>query len=1146
MYGRILALFLFLLASVLPGDRPVLAQNPVPATPTSLPPDLTSALGQETVAARKAAVQAQIEALVQANLPKEDLEVTRASLEQLLKVLTALEEVFQQRATYMSHIDTLPQRLKELEAERKTLEVYKPASFPTATEQLREEYEAQLQALRTEIQEISQQTAAGEVRLAGIPRELEQRLRDRQVLEKDLLAARSKITRTGEQKSNVEIDILDFKQQLVHAEEEALQAEHEWLTKHGPFQDARLSNAQVRLQRVQQNLETIKEALSKSIRQEQSSLSHDAATIEQKLGQATDPVEAFKLTVGLKIVEIKQHTATYRQQLNQLGDLVLGQDKENAQLKQEVNRLTALVEKHSSGEGIAQRLSVVFERLRRKRLRYSEGATKRLEAQLRSLTVHMFTLDDQLYDFPQLVDSQLLKLSAALTDMTPSQREASLAKARQVLDEQRAALREQQQVLTALVQDHTKLLALQREYTQLVEESYLSVLGKMFWLRDAPVLNWDIIQESLDGGMSAMQRFHVLVKTSRTYVSTKFSGSLYVWLLVMVVFLGVPWLVYRCRRRLLQTAGAYLAMSATRGEPPGMGVGGLLVVQAALWPAYMALLAWLLGQALPQTVVQTDLTPALVSGLQMAALFLGLGLLARSVLQPQGWGQRFWALPADLCRFLRRTIVWGCVAALVFMVPSYIWYMTSGESGPAGATLARVLSLAFQMAVFVMVGVLCWQRSPLMEVVLAKSLERSGLLKRIWPLVYLLLLCGILGLMTLDGLGYRYAARFIWLRLLGSLSVLFIWRLLVVILVQRLLQRLLRTLSSVNAGAQGRQTESHPAFGRSFSIVQTLLNGLLAVVACATILELWGVSVTWLLTSPTGTDILQRVIVTACAIGVTFAIIHLSTAITEYLVRPRQSVQGVVHDPGRKLKTLAPLVQTLIKVGAVFAATLVILEQLGVSTGPILTGVGIFGLAVGFASQSLIKDVINGLFMLFEDSLSVGDVVTLRGIGGQVEKVTLRAVTIRDLSGNVHVIPNSTVDMITNMTKEYSRYLLDVGVAYREDVDTVIAMLREIDESMRRDVAFGKDMLEPLEVMGLDRFEESAVIIRARLKTRPLQQWRIGREFNRRMKKIFDERHIEMPFPHRTLHWEQPKEGMPSPIRVAMENNYPAPRQDDY
>ena len=246
-----------------------------------------------------------------------------------------------------------------------------------------------------------------------------------------------------------------------------------------------------------------------------------------------------------------------------------------------------------------------------------------------------------------------------------------------------------------------------------------------------------------------------------------------------------------------------------------------------------------------------------------------------------------------------------------------------------------------------------------------------------------------------------------------------------------------------------------------------------------------------------------------------------------------------MREAGRKLKTLAPLVQTVIRVMAIFIAALVILEQLGVDTGPVLAGVGIFGLAVGFASQSLIKDVINGLFILFEDSLSVGDVVTLRGIGGQVEKFTLRAVTLRDLSGNVHVIPNSSFDMVTNFTKDYSRYLLDVGVAYREDVDTVISTLREIDEEMRHDPEYGRDMLGSLEVLGVDRFEDSAVIIRARLTTRPIQQWRVGREFNRRMKKVFDERGIEIPFPHRTLYWGVPKEKSQPPIHVAMENHKP-------
>jgi small conductance mechanosensitive channel len=331
---------------------------------------------------------------------------------------------------------------------------------------------------------------------------------------------------------------------------------------------------------------------------------------------------------------------------------------------------------------------------------------------------------------------------------------------------------------------------------------------------------------------------------------------------------------------------------------------------------------------------------------------------------------------------------------------------------------------------------------------------------------------------------------------------------------------------------------------RYFRTVRLICNGLLGLAALVLVLEIWGVSISWLLTSPLGSQILTRVLLMALTVGGTAVVIQISKALTEYLILPRTTAQGIIREPSRKLKTLVPLMQTLIRAGAVFAAVLVILEQLNVATGPILAGVGIFGLAVGFASQSLIKDVINGLFILFEDSLSVGDVVTLRGIGGQVEKVTLRAVTIRDLSGNVHVIPNSTIDMITNMTKEYSRYVLDVAVSYREDADAVVAILREIDEAIRRDPAYGRDMLEPLEIMGLDRFEESAIVIRARLKTRPLQQWRIGREFNRRIKKVFDERGIEIPFPHRTLYWGTPKDGAPPPLRVTVEQEQPV-RQED-
>ena len=160
--------------------------------------------------------------------------------------------------------------------------------------------------------------------------------------------------------------------------------------------------------------------------------------------------------------------------------------------------------------------------------------------------------------------------------------------------------------------------------------------------------------------------------------------------------------------------------------------------------------------------------------------------------------------------------------------------------------------------------------------------------------------------------------------------------------------------------------------------------------------------------------------------------------------------------------------------------------------------------------------------------------VEIAGKSGFVENVNLRMTVLRDLVGNVHYVRNGEITVVTNMTKEFSRYVFDVGVAYREDVDEVITVLKQIDEEMRKDPQYGPDILEPLEVLGLDRFSDSAIIIRVRTKTKPSCQWAVGREFNRRMKKKFDELGIEIPFPHVTLYMGQGKDGSAPPMNLRM------------
>jgi len=281
----------------------------------------------------------------------------------------------------------------------------------------------------------------------------------------------------------------------------------------------------------------------------------------------------------------------------------------------------------------------------------------------------------------------------------------------------------------------------------------------------------------------------------------------------------------------------------------------------------------------------------------------------------------------------------------------------------------------------------------------------------------------------------------------------------------------------------------------------------------------------WLLKS--GTHILFILIFTLIALKMSKM---LSKRLVNLVVRQKEDVEFQ-----KRTQTLVSIVWHAASLGILLVAAMMVLKEFGVEIGPMLAAAGIAGLAVGFGAQSLVKDVISGFFILLEDQIRVGDVVQIAGKGGLVEKISLKTTILRDLSGNVHYVPNGQIDVVTNMTKEFSRYVFDIGVAYREDVDEVMEVIKEVDEELRSDPNFKDDILEPIEIMGLDQFANSAVIIKARTTTKPIQQWRVGREFNRRLKKKFDEKNIQIPFPHLTLYMGQDKKGQSPPLRILKE-----------
>ena len=219
----------------------------------------------------------------------------------------------------------------------------------------------------------------------------------------------------------------------------------------------------------------------------------------------------------------------------------------------------------------------------------------------------------------------------------------------------------------------------------------------------------------------------------------------------------------------------------------------------------------------------------------------------------------------------------------------------------------------------------------------------------------------------------------------------------------------------------------------------------------------------------------------------------------------------------KRVRTLGNLVQYIAGIFVTGAAGLMVLRELNLDITPVLAGAGVVGLAVGFGAQSIVKDFFSGFFLILEDQIRVGDVAVVNGVGGLVESITLRKITLRDVEGTVHIFLNGNINTLANRTKDFSYAVIDVSVGYREDTDRVTEVLRDIGRELRQEAPFDTSTLEDLEVMGLDQFGASAVVIKIRIKTLPQKQWDAARELRRRIKKRFDVEGIEIPYPTMSL-----------------------------
>jgi small conductance mechanosensitive channel len=247
-------------------------------------------------------------------------------------------------------------------------------------------------------------------------------------------------------------------------------------------------------------------------------------------------------------------------------------------------------------------------------------------------------------------------------------------------------------------------------------------------------------------------------------------------------------------------------------------------------------------------------------------------------------------------------------------------------------------------------------------------------------------------------------------------------------------------------------------------------------------------------------------------------LIRLLRAVANRIPRLMPAQEGpAITEREKRARTVAGLVGTVGTSLVLLGAGMMLFREVGLDITPLIAGAGVAGLAIGLGAQSLIRDILAGTFILLEDQFHVGDVIRAAGVGGQVEKMTLRMTIVRDLHGVVHFIPNGEIKVASNLTKEWSRTVLEVGIGYDEDVDRVISVLTEVGRSLADDETFGKLVLEPPQVLGVEALADSQVTIRILVKTLPLKQWEVARELRRRIKARFDREGIQIPYPHRVV-----------------------------
>ena len=308
-----------------------------------------------------------------------------------------------------------------------------------------------------------------------------------------------------------------------------------------------------------------------------------------------------------------------------------------------------------------------------------------------------------------------------------------------------------------------------------------------------------------------------------------------------------------------------------------------------------------------------------------------------------------------------------------------------------------------------------------------------------------------------------------------------------------------------------------------------VLRTVIVVAVIMVVLDAWGAFnlAAWY-ASERGANLVGNLISVAVILIVSLGVWLGLASLIEHKLNP-ETGHG---EPSARAKTLLSLFRNALAIAMVTITGMIVLSEIGINIGPLIAGAGVLGLAIGFGAQKLVQDVITGVFIQVENAMNTGDVVTVGGITGTAERLSIRSVGIRDLSGTYHIVPFSSVDTVSNYMREYGNHVGEYGIAYRENIDDAIAQLQLAFEDLKASDEHGHKLLADMTVAGVTALADSSVNIRVVIKTTPGDQWGVGRAYNRLVKMRFDSAGIEIPFPHTTLYFGQDKSGSAPPANL--------------